>query len=61
MAHAGLMETTMSENKDSENTRELTEAELNHISGGKGDRTIKYMEYKLNDTLISSVMPSSLA
>ena len=37
------------------------EAELNHISGGKGDRTIKYMEYKLNDTLISSVMPSSLA
>ena len=41
--------------------RELTEDELNHVSGGKGDAPVKYMEYKLNDTLISSVMPSSLA
>jgi bacteriocin-like protein len=28
------MEKTMSKNKDTEKTRELTEAELNHVSGG---------------------------
>jgi bacteriocin-like protein len=28
------METTMTENKSIEKTRELTEAELNHVSGG---------------------------
>jgi bacteriocin-like protein len=28
------METTMSENKSIERTRELTEDELNHVSGG---------------------------
>ena len=59
------MEKIMSKNTAINNAatgeRELNEAELNHISGGKGDRTVKYMEYKLNDTLISSVMPSSLA
>ena len=34
MAVADLMETTMSENKDTDKTRELTEDELNHVSGG---------------------------
>jgi bacteriocin-like protein len=29
------METTMSQNKDTEKTRELTTDELNHVSGGK--------------------------
>ena len=28
------METTMSENKDTDKTRELTEDELNHVSSG---------------------------
>ena len=27
----------MSENKSIERTRELTEAELNHVSGGRGE------------------------
>ena len=49
----------MSKNKDTEKTRELTEAELNHISGGKGgDAPVKYMEYKLKEVLISGVTPS---
>jgi bacteriocin-like protein len=34
MAVADLKETTMSKNKDTEKTRELTEDELNHVSGG---------------------------
>ena len=29
------MEKTMSKNKDTSKTRELTEDELNHVSGGK--------------------------
>jgi bacteriocin-like protein len=48
----------MSENKDTEKTRELTEAELNNVSGGKGDAPVKYMEYKLKEVLISGVTPS---
>jgi bacteriocin-like protein len=31
---ADWMETTMSKTNDTEKTRELTEAELNHVSGG---------------------------
>jgi bacteriocin-like protein len=56
---AGLMETTMSENKSIEKTRELTEDELNQVSGGKGDAPVKYMEYKLKEVLISGVTLSS--
>jgi bacteriocin-like protein len=38
---------------------ELTEDELNHVSGGKGgDAPVKYMEYKLKEVLISGVTPS---
>ena len=48
----------MSKNKDTEKTRELTEDELNHVSGGKGDAPVKYMEYKLKEVLISGVTPS---
>ena len=48
----------MSNNKDTEKTRELTEDELNHVSGGKGDAPVKYMEYKLKEVLISGVAPS---
>jgi bacteriocin-like protein len=48
-----LMETTMSQNKDTEKTRELTEAELEHVSGGK------YLEFKLKEVLISGVTPSA--
>jgi bacteriocin-like protein len=52
------METTMSKNKDTEKTGELTEDELNHVSGGKGDAPVKYMEYKLKEVLISGGTPS---
>ena len=38
--------------------RELTKDELNHVSGGKGDAPVKYMEYKLKEVLISGVTPS---
>jgi bacteriocin-like protein len=36
---------------------ELTEDELNHVSGGKGDAPVKYkfMEVKLKDIFISGV------
>ena len=37
---------------------ELTEDELNHVSGGKGDAPVKYMEYKLKEVLISGGTPS---
>jgi bacteriocin-like protein len=37
---------------------ELTEDELNHVSGGKGNAPVKYMEYKLKEVLISGVTPS---
>jgi type VI protein secretion system component Hcp len=53
------MEMTMSENKSIEKTRELTEDELNYVSGGKGDAPVKYMEYKLKEVLISGVTLSS--
>jgi bacteriocin-like protein len=56
------METTMSTNTAintaAKSERELTEAELNHVSGGKGDAPVKYMEYKLKEVLISGVTPS---
>ena len=45
----------MSENKDTDKTRELTEDELNLVSGGKGEAPVKYMEYKLKEVLISGV------
>ena len=38
---------------------ELTEDELNHVSGGKGEAPVKYMEYKLKELLISGVTLSS--
>jgi bacteriocin-like protein len=53
------METMMSENKSIDKTRELTEDELNQVSGGKGDAPVKYMEYKLKEVLISGVTLSS--
>jgi bacteriocin-like protein len=34
MVHAAWMEKSMSKNKDTGKTRELTEDELNHVSGG---------------------------
>ena len=34
MVRADLVEMTMSKNKDTSKTRELTEDELNHVSGG---------------------------
>ena len=34
LTHTGLMETTMRKTNDTEKTRELTEAELNTVSGG---------------------------
>ena len=43
----------MSQNKDTEKTRELTEDELEHVSGGK------YMEFKLKEVLISGVTSST--
>jgi type VI protein secretion system component Hcp len=39
--------------------RELTEDELNYVSGGKGEAPVKYMEYKLKEVLISGVTLSS--
>jgi bacteriocin-like protein len=52
----------MRKTNDTESTRELTEEELNHVSGGKGDGgPIKYMEFKLKEVFISSVTPSSSA
>ena len=39
--------------------RELAETELEHVSAGKGDAKIKYMEYKLNEVLVSGVQVSS--
>ena len=38
---------------------ELTDDELNHVSGGKGEAPVKYMEYKLKEVLISGVTLSS--
>jgi bacteriocin-like protein len=55
------MELTMTTaiNTASTGERELTEAELNHVSGGKGgDAPVKYMEYKLKEVLIEGVTPS---
>ncbi len=39
--------------------RELTDDELNYVSGGKGEAPVKYMEYKLKEVLISGVTLSS--
>ena len=59
MAVADLMETTMSENKDTDKTRELTEDALNHVPGGKGDAGPNvYMEFKLKEVFISAVVTS---
>ena len=33
--------------------RELTEAELNHVSGGRGEAPVKYMEFKLKQVVIA--------
>ena len=49
----------MSKTSDTERARELTAEELNQVSGGKGDAPVKYMEFKLKEVLISSVIPSS--
>jgi bacteriocin-like protein len=39
--------------------RELTEDELNHVSGGKGDGGPKvYMEFKLKEVFVSAVVTS---
>jgi hypothetical protein len=50
------MEITMSENKDTEKTRELTEAELNYVSGGHrtgGPKVPVYYEVKLQEALVT--------
>ena len=49
----------MSEKKVTEKTRELTEDELNVVSGSKGEAPVKYMEFKLKEVLISGVTLSS--
>ena len=44
----------MNESKDTEKTRELTEDELNQVSGGKTDRGPNvYLEIKLENTVVS--------
>jgi bacteriocin-like protein len=48
---AGLMETTMSKTKDTEKTRELTEAELNHVSGGKPSAAKSSPAPKISESL----------
>ena len=53
------MENIVTKHKDTEKIRELTEDELNYVSGGKGEAPVKYMEFKLKEVLISSVLPSS--
>ena len=49
----------MSHTKGTDKTRELTEDELNHVSGGKGEAPVKYTEYKLKEVLISGVTLSA--
>ena len=41
-------------NTDNNIDRELAETELEHVSAGKGDAPIKFMEYKLPEVLVSS-------
>jgi len=59
------MEKIMSKTNDTsyeavaKSERELTEDELNLVSGGKGEAPVKYMEYKLKEVLISGVTLSS--
>jgi bacteriocin-like protein len=59
------MEKIMSKSNDSSKlahgtrARELTDDELNQVSGGKEDAPVKYMEFKLKEIFISSVQPSS--
>ena len=49
----------MSTTSDTEKTRELTEDELNHVSGGKGGAGQNvYMEFKLKEVFISAVVTS---
>jgi bacteriocin-like protein len=49
----------MNESKDRDVNRELTEDELNQVSGGKGhgDPNV-YMEIKLKEVFISAVVTS---
>ena len=37
----------MSKNKDTEKTRELTEDELNHVSGGRGRTEVNHSEFTI--------------
>jgi hypothetical protein len=41
----------MNKTNDTERTRELTEGELNHVSGGRGAEPNVYMEIKLSNTV----------
>ena len=41
------MEKTMSKNKDISKTRELTEDELNHVSGGRGRAEVNHSEFTI--------------
>ena len=51
---AGLMEKIMCKTNHTTKTRELTEDELNQVSGGKTDRGPNvYMEIKLENTVVS--------
>ena len=46
----------MNKNKDTEKTRELTEDELNHVSGGHrsgGPQVPVYYEVKLKEVLVT--------
>jgi hypothetical protein len=59
------METIMTKTSDTsydavaKSERELTDDELNYVSGGRGEAPVKYMEYKLKEVLISGVTLSS--
>jgi type VI protein secretion system component Hcp len=54
-----IMSKTNAINNAATGERELNEAELNLVSGGKGEAPVKYMEYKLKEVLISGVTLSS--
>jgi hypothetical protein len=58
------METTMSKNKDTHKTRELTEDELNHVWGGDGTaerksgnqgQTLEFLKITMKHVTVSNV------
>jgi hypothetical protein len=53
MVLAGLLEKIMSENKDTEKTRELTDTELNAVSGGQREPTYHPAKVTVPDIKLS--------